>query len=98
MIIHQRELNYSRPYDEFFAAVSKAKAYLEDKYPEVSIELMYNLAGERGRLTIQTKYRTLADYERIDAEADQDEAFQKILDSMMTESVRPIVDQFYRTI
>ncbi len=98
MVIHQREMGYSSDYAEFFAALAKAKSYLEKKYPEISIELMYNLAGSRGRATIQTRYASLADYERIDAETDRDEAFQEILESVMSEKAWPIVDQFYRTI
>ncbi len=98
MIIHHREIGYSRNYSEFFKALVEAKTHLEKKYPEISIDLMYNLAGNRGRATIQTRYPSLADYERIDAEADQDETLQKILESVMTESAWPIVDQFYRAI
>ena len=98
MIIHLREIGYRRNYGEFFEALVKAKAHVEKKYPETSVELMYNLAGSRGRATVLTRYASLADYERIDAELDQDEAFQEILDAMMSEDTWPIVDQFYRTI
>lgn len=98
MIVHQREMGYSSGYAEFFAALSKAKAYMEKKHPEISIDLMYNLAGSRGRATIQTRYASLADYERIDAEADEDEEYRKLLEPVMTESAWPIVDQFYRAI
>ena len=48
MIIHQREIGYGENYPEFFEALVKAKAYLENKYPEISVELMYSLAGQRG--------------------------------------------------
>jgi len=68
MIIHQREISYRENYAEFFEALVKAKEYMEKKYPEISVELMYNLAGQRGYATIQTRYASLADYERIDAE------------------------------
>ena len=71
MIIHQREISYRENFSEFFEALLKAKAHMEKKYPEVSVELMYNLAGQRGRATIQTRYASLADYERIDAEVDK---------------------------
>lgn len=98
MIIHQREIGYGTDYPEFFAALSKATAYLERKYPEISIELMYNLAGERRRVTIQTRYASLADYERIDAEVDNDKEYSKLLASVITDKVFPIVDQFYRVI
>ena len=57
---------------------------------------MYNLAGQRGRATIQTRYPSLADYERIDAEADNDEAYHKLRESIM--STHPVIDQFYRVI
>jgi hypothetical protein len=98
MIIHQREMGYGEKYPEFFAALAKAKAYLENKYPEISVELMYNLAGERRRVTIQTRYVSLAEYERIDAEVDNDEEYSKILESIISDKVLPIVDQFYRAI
>ena len=82
MIIHQREIGYGENYPIFFEALVKAKAYLEKKYPEISVELMYNLAGKRGRATIQTRYASLADYERIDAEADNDEAYAKLIEPL----------------
>jgi hypothetical protein len=59
---------------------------------------MYNLAGQRGRATIQTRYASLADYERIDAEADNDEAYWKLLEPVMSATAHPVVDQFYRVI
>ncbi len=96
MLIHQREIGYGENYPQFIEALVKAKSYLEKKYPEISVTLMYNLAGQRGRATIQTHYPSLADYERIDAEADNDEAYQKLRESIM--STHPIIDQFYRVI
>jgi hypothetical protein len=98
MIVHQREIGYGKNYSEFFDALVKAKEYIEKKYPEISVELMYNLAGQRGRATIQTRYSSLADYERIDAEADKDEEYSKLLEPIMSPDAHPIVDQFYRTI
>jgi hypothetical protein len=98
MIIHQREIGYGTNYPEFFETLVKAKAYLEEKYPEVSVVLMYNLAGQRGRATIQTRYSSLADYERIDAEVDQDEAYSKLFESIVSADAGPPVDQFYRVI
>ena len=98
MIIHQREIGYGENYPMLFEALLKAKAYLEKKYPEISVELMYNLAGQRGRATIQTRYASLADYERIDAEADNDEAYLKILEPIMSDYAEPPIDQFYRVI
>ncbi len=98
MIIHQREIGYGENYPEVFEALVKAKAYLEKKYPEISMELMYSLAGQRGRATIQTRYTSLADYERIDAEADNDEAYWKLLEPVMSGAAHPIVDQFYRAV
>ena len=98
MIIHQREISYSENYSEFFEALVKAKAYVEKKYPKVSVELMYNLAGERGRATIQTRYASLADYERIDAELDNDEKYSKLIQSLISSTGDMPVDQFYRVI
>ena len=97
MIIHQREISYKENYAEFFEALIKAKAHMENKYPEISVELMYNLAGQRGLATIQTRYASLADYERIDAEADDDEEYRKLLESIVDTGNLP-VDQFYRII
>ena len=93
MIIHQREIGYGENYPEFFEGLLKVKAY-----PEISLELMYSLAGQRGRATIQTRYPSLVDYERIDAEADNDEAYFKLLEPVMSAAAHPVVDQFYRVI
>ena len=98
MIIHQREIGYREDYSKFFEALVKAKAHMERKYPEISVELMYNLAGQRGRATIQTRYASLADYERIDAELDNDEEYSKLLESLMSATGDLPVDQFYRVI
>ena len=38
MIIHQREIGYGENYPTFFEALVKAKAYMEKKYPEISVE------------------------------------------------------------
>ncbi|MFC1505331.1 hypothetical protein ACFL5W_02320 [Thermodesulfobacteriota bacterium] len=98
MIIHQREMSYRKNYAEFFEALVKAKEYMEKKYPEISVELMYNLAGQRGWATIQTRYASLADYERIDAEADNDEAYSKLLEPIIGDTGDLPEDQFYRVI
>ena len=98
MIIHQRTIRYSENYADFFEAVVKAKTYMEKKHPEVSVELMYNLAGQRGFVTIQTRYASLADYERIDAEADKDEEYSNLLKSIVHATGDLPVDQFYRVI
>ncbi len=98
MIIHQREIAYTSDYQTFFEALVKAKSHLEKRFPEVSVELMYNLAGERGFATIQTRYPSLADYERIDAEMDQDEDYMKILEDLIGSTGTLPIDQFYRVI
>ncbi len=98
MVIHQRKIEYSKDYSTFFEALVKAKAYLEQKHPEVSVDLMYNLAGQRGQATIQTRYPSLADYERIDAAMDRDEEYSKLLMSIMGNTGGLPVDQFYRVI
>ena len=98
MVIHQREIGYGEDYAIFFEALVKAKAYMEQKYPEVSVDLMYNLAGQRGRATIQTRYPSLAYYERIDAEMDNDEEYSKLLRSIIESSGGLPVDQFFRVI
>ena len=98
MIIHQREIGYSKDYSIFFEALVKAKAYMEQKHPEVSVELMYNLAGQRGRATIQTRYPSLAEYERIDAEMDNDEEYSMLIMTIIGNVGELPVDQFYRVI
>jgi hypothetical protein len=98
MIIHQREISYREDYSEFFDALVIAKAHMAKKYPEISVELMYNLAGQRGRATIQTRYASLADYERIDAELDNDEEYSKLVKSIISATGDLPVDQFYRVI
>ena len=98
MIIHQRELSYNGNYAEFFKALVKTKEHLEKRFPEVSVELMYNLAGQRGKATIQTRYASLADYERIDAEADKDEEYSELIKSLISGTGNLPVDQFYRLI
>lgn len=60
MIIHQREVRYGEDYPVFFEALAKVKAYMEQKHPEVSVDLMYNLAGERGWTTIQVPSLTIS--------------------------------------
>lgn len=98
MIIHQRELAYSSNYESFFESLTKARAHVQKRYPEVRVELMYNLAGPRGFATIQTHYPSLADYERIDAELDRDETYTALLDTLISSSGELPVDQFYRLI
>lgn len=98
MIIHQREVRYGEDYPAFFEALAKVKAYIVQKNPEVSVDLMYNLAGERGWATIQTRYPSLADYERIDAEMDKDENYSKLFEFIIEASGDLPVDQFYRVI
>ena len=98
MIIHQREIAYTNDFQTFFEALSKAKQLLEKRFPQVSVTLMYNLAGERGFATIQTQYPSLADYERIDAEMDRDEDYMKLLEELIGSTGQLPVDQFYRVI
>jgi len=98
MIIQTREFGYGENFGELFEGLKKWKAAVEQKYPEVNITLMYNLAGERGHLTVQTSYPALADYERIDAALDNDEEIGAMISGMYEYLVPPIKDQFYRVI
>ncbi len=98
MIIHQREIRYCEDYAAFFEALGKVKAYFEQKNPETSVDIMYSLAGERGWAVIQTRYPSLAYYERIDGEMDKDENYVKLFESVMGNSDESPVDQFYRVI
>ncbi len=98
MIIHQREISYTENYAEFFETLLKAKAYIKNHYSDMTMELMYNLAGKRGKVTIQTSYDSLADYERIDAELDNDEEYSNLLKSVINATGDLPVDQFYRVV
>jgi hypothetical protein len=59
---------------------------------------MYNLAGQRGHATIQTRYASLAEYERIDAELDNDEEYSKLFKSVISATGDLPLDQFFRVI
>ncbi len=98
MIIHQREIAYSSNYESFFETLTKARVHIQKRFPEVRVELMYNLAGPRGFATVQTHYPSLADYERIDAELDRDEAYTALLNELVSATGELPVDQFYRVI
>ena len=98
MIIHQREIRYGKDHSVFFETLRKIKTYLEKKHPEVSVDIMYNLAGERGWATIHTRYPSLAYYERIDADMDEDENYSKLFEAIIESSGVLPVDQFYRVI
>ena len=98
MIVHQREIVYGHDYQSFFEALLKAKAYVEERYPEVSVEIMYNLAGQRGFATVQTRYPSLAEYERIDAALDLDETYTPLLDTIVGSAGEAPVDQFFRVV
>ena len=98
MVIHHREIDYSADYGKFFETLIKFKNYVEKKYPEISLELMYNLTGRRGRATIQTRYASLAEYERIDAELDNDKDYLELIYSILGTTGKLPVDQFYRTV
>ena len=98
MIIHQREIRYKANYAQFFNTLLKVKERMEEKFPEIPVELMYNLAGERGRVTIQRRYPSLAEYERIDFELDKDEELTKLHQSIVATTGDMPVDQFYRVI
>jgi len=43
-------------------------------------------------LTILTRYPSLADYERIDAELDNDAEYMQLLEPTMSENAHPIMD------
>lgn len=98
MLIHQRKIIYGEDYPVFFETLKKIKTYLEQKHPEVSVTLMYNLAGQRGWVTIQTHYASLADYERIDADMDNDEHYCEMFKSIIEAAGERPIDQFYRVI
>ena len=98
MIIQTREFGYGENYQESFEVIKKWKDAVEQKYPEIKITLMFNLAGERGRLTLLTSYPSLAEYELIDAALDDDEEIGAIMGGFFEHFDRPRKDQFYRVI
>ena len=98
MIIHNREIRYAGNYAAFFDGLLSMKAYMRKKHPEIPVELMYNLAGQRGFATIQTRYPSMADYERIDAEMDNDEEYAKLIEAVLRAAGELPRDQFYRLI
>ena len=98
MIIHQREIRYKVNYAEFFDTLLKVKERMVEKFPEIPVELIYNLAGERGRVVIQRRYPSLAEYERIDTEMDKDEELTKLHQSIVAATGYMPIDQFYRVI
>jgi hypothetical protein len=98
MIVQTREFGYGADYNSLFEGMKKWKALVEKKFPDIQIELMYNLAGERGRLTVLTRFASLGDYERIDAEMDADEELSAALAPHYESIVLPMKDQFYRVI
>jgi len=98
MIIHQREIAYGHDYQKFFEALIQAKAHVEKRYPEVAMEVMYSLAGQRGFATVQTRYPSLAEYERIDAELDLDETYTALLETVVEAAGEAPADQFYRVV
>lgn len=98
MVIHQREIRYKANYAEFFNTLLKLKEREVEKFPEIPVELIYNLAGERGCVIIQKRYPSLAEYERIDAELDKDEELTELYNSIVTTTGVMPVDQFYRVI
>ncbi len=98
MVIQAREFGYGMKYPEIFEGMKKWKTAVERKFPEAEVTLLYNLAGERGRITILTAYPSMADYERIDAALDTDEEISSIMGGVFELFERPMVDQFYRVI
>ena len=98
MIIQTREFGYGEGFQSLVEGLHNWKEAVESKYKEAKITVMYNLAGERGRMTIQTAYPSMADYERIDAALDADEEIGAIMASFFEHVVTPIKDQFYRVV
>jgi len=98
MILHTREMRYSEDYEVLFDALQRAARYVNGKYENVRAHVLYNLAGERGRVIVQTTYPSLAEYERIDTELDSDEEYTKLVGEAMGSIQPPIVDQFYRIV
>jgi hypothetical protein len=98
MIIQTREFGYYRNYKEVFDALRKWKSAVEQKYPDIKTAIMYNLAGKRGRVTIQNTYPSMADYERIDAELDNDQEIGAIMEVLYELLEGPPNDQFYKVV
>ena len=100
MIYHVREFGYNENYVEFFKDLSELKEQIEKSYPGVSVTLMYNLDGERGKVHILSTYSSMDEYEKINDQMDKDE---KINEQMMKtmrnyNSNVPLVDHFFKGI
>ena len=98
MVYHVRTFGYGSDYQKLFEGLRKMSDYVNSKYPDVNMLAMYNLAGERGKVSVVGQYATLGDYERIDSELDNDEKFGTMLGEYYELLVGSPVDQFYRTV
>ena len=96
MIYHSRRFGYMENYKELFAGLKAAKAYVEQKYPSVTIELMYGLDGERGKAYILTRYESMGDYESINSALDEDEKYGEISSAFYQYMTPPLVDRFFK--
>lgn len=96
MVFHSRRFGYTEKYKELFAGLKAAKEYVEQKYPKVTIELMYGLDGERGKAYILTRYESMGDYETINAALDEDEKYGEISSEFYQYMMPPLVDRFFK--
>jgi hypothetical protein len=98
MLFHSRRFGYTENYKELFTGLKGAKEYVEQKYPTVTIELMYGLDGERGKAYILTRYESMGDYESITAALDDDEKYQELTSAIYEYISLPLVDRFFKGI
>jgi hypothetical protein len=98
MIFHSSRFGYTGNFKELFAGLNAAKEYVEQKYPTVTIELMYGLDGERGKAYILTRYESMGDYESISAALDDDEKYGEISATYYQYISPPVVDRFFKGI
>ena len=100
MIYQLRELNYTENYQEFFQALTELKEEVEKAHPEITVTLMYNLDGVRGKAQIMTSYSSMAEYERINDQLDKNEKVIGLTMKLLKDADRNhlFVDHFYRGI
>lgn len=98
MIYHTRLIKYGSDYKKLFEGLNKTAEYVNAKYPGVNFKAVYTLAGERGKVVILTEYESLGDFERINAELDNDEKFGAIMSELYEFIEGTPIDQFYRSV
>ena len=91
-------MNYTENYQEFFQTLTELKNLIEKKHPEITVTLMYNLDGVRGKAQIFTAYPSMDAFEKINDELDKDEEVVALTMTLLKDADRNnmFIDHFYR--